>query len=189
MVKVLPEPVTPSSTWSRSMRVARPSPVRRWRWAGRPPGSYSDTSLNLLPPSDFSGRAGRCGNKGGHFRARHGRQRHRQIGGIDPRDRRRSAGAASTALLEFRRIGGTPSAGLRLFGRAAPGNHAVVVGHRDINRYRGARDPIAFGANDANVWRAGAARTIPEHNDIPGTASTGHAAASGRASRRSGKAL
>ena len=36
-------------------------PVRRWRWAGRRRARSPPTSLNFLPPSDFSGRAGRCG--------------------------------------------------------------------------------------------------------------------------------
>ena len=60
MVKVLPEPVTPSSTWSRSCR-AMPSTSSPIACGWSPFGSYSDTSSKGCPPSDFSGRGGRCG--------------------------------------------------------------------------------------------------------------------------------
>ena len=60
MVNVLPEPVTPSSTcvWS-----ARPTPSTRSLIAvgWSPAGSKSDFMTIAMPPSDFSGRAGRCG--------------------------------------------------------------------------------------------------------------------------------
>jgi hypothetical protein len=60
MVKVLPVPVAPSSTWSRSpaLRFSTSSGIAV-RWS--PIGSYSETHLNRTPPSDFSGRSGRCG--------------------------------------------------------------------------------------------------------------------------------
>ena len=63
IVKVLPEPVTPSSTWSRSC-ACTPSTSSAMAVGWSPLGSYSDFSLNLMPPSDFSGRAGRCGTQG-----------------------------------------------------------------------------------------------------------------------------
>ena len=59
-VKVLPEPVTPSSTWSRSC-LFTPSTSSAMAVGWSPLGSYSDTSLKATPPSDFSGRGGRCG--------------------------------------------------------------------------------------------------------------------------------
>ena len=60
MVKVLPEPVTPSSTWSRSCALT-PATSSGMAVGWSPAGWYSLTSLNFLPPSDFSGRAGRWG--------------------------------------------------------------------------------------------------------------------------------
>jgi hypothetical protein len=60
MVKVLPEPVTPSSTWVRSSSFTPfTSSLIAVGWS--PAGSNGDTSLNFLPPSDFAGRSGRCG--------------------------------------------------------------------------------------------------------------------------------
>ena len=60
MVKVLPEPVTPSSTWVRSAELT-PSTRSRIAVGWSPAGSKSDSILMTMPPSDFSGRAGRCG--------------------------------------------------------------------------------------------------------------------------------
>ena len=60
MVKVLPEPVTPSSTWVRSLSLT-PSTRSLIAVGWSPAGSKSDTILMAMPPSDFSGRAGRCG--------------------------------------------------------------------------------------------------------------------------------
>ena len=67
MVKVLPEPVTPSSTWSRSLaRTPLTSSSIACGWS--PFGSNSDTTRNARPPSDLSGRGGRCGSHGGRLR-------------------------------------------------------------------------------------------------------------------------
>ena len=65
-VKVLPEPVTPSSTWSRSSALM-PSTSSAMAVGWSPLGSYSDTSLKATPPSDFSGRGGRCGMNSGRL--------------------------------------------------------------------------------------------------------------------------
>ncbi len=60
MVNVLPEPVTPSSTWSRSCwPTPATSSVIAAGWS--PLGSNSLTSSKRMPPSDLSGRCGRCG--------------------------------------------------------------------------------------------------------------------------------
>src|SRR5277367_6483158 len=67
MVKVLPEPVTPSSTWSRSL-AATPLRSSSIAWGWSPFGSNSDTTRNLRPPSDLSGRGGRWGSHGGRLR-------------------------------------------------------------------------------------------------------------------------
>ncbi len=60
IVKVLPEPVTPSSTCvcspSRALAVSSAIAVG---WS--PDGSYSETSSKRLPPIDFSGRTGLWG--------------------------------------------------------------------------------------------------------------------------------
>ena len=66
MVNVLPEPVTPSSTWSRSYS---PTPATSASIAvgWSPLGSYSDTSSKWMPPSDLSGRSGRCGVQASPF--------------------------------------------------------------------------------------------------------------------------
>ena len=67
MVKVLPEPVTPSSTWSRSCeRTPLTNSSIACGWS--PSGSNSDTTRNRRPPSDLSGRGGRCGTHGGRLR-------------------------------------------------------------------------------------------------------------------------
>ena len=67
MVKVLPEPVTPSSTWSRSWaRTPLTSSSIACGWS--PFGSNSDTTRKRRPPSDLSGRGGRCGSHGGRLR-------------------------------------------------------------------------------------------------------------------------
>src|ERR1700722_8707725 len=67
MVKVLPEPVTPSSTWSRSWaRTPLSSSSIACGWS--PFGSNSDTTRKRRPPSDLSGRGGRCGSHGGRVR-------------------------------------------------------------------------------------------------------------------------
>mgnify|MGYP003694221645 CR=1 FL=1 len=60
MVKVLPEPVTPSSTWLRSIWFT-PSTNSVIACGWSPFGSYSALSSRAIPPSDFSGRGGRCG--------------------------------------------------------------------------------------------------------------------------------
>jgi hypothetical protein len=60
MVKVLPEPVTPSSTWLRSFSLA-PATRSAMAVGWSPAGLYSVAMRILTPPSDFSGRAGRCG--------------------------------------------------------------------------------------------------------------------------------
>ena len=61
MVKVLPEPVTPSSTWSCSPAVRRRPPARRWRWAGRRRArSGVDQRKGRLAPA-CRGASGRCG--------------------------------------------------------------------------------------------------------------------------------
>ena len=60
MVKVLPEPVTPSSTCERSLRLA-PSTRSLIADGWSPFGCSSDLSSILTPPSDLSGRGGRCG--------------------------------------------------------------------------------------------------------------------------------
>ena len=60
MVKVLPEPVTPSRTWSRSFSLM-PSTSSLIAVGWSPFGVMSETILKRLPPSDFSGRAGLCG--------------------------------------------------------------------------------------------------------------------------------
>ena len=62
MVKVLPEPVTPSSTWSRSWASA-PFTSSSMAVGWSPRGSNCETSWKRMPPSDFSGRSGRCGMK------------------------------------------------------------------------------------------------------------------------------
>ena len=59
-VKVLPEPVTPSSTWLRSCALT-PATSSAMAVGWSPLGSYSDTSLKAMPPSLLSGRGGRCG--------------------------------------------------------------------------------------------------------------------------------
>ena len=67
MVKVLPEPVTPSSTWSRSCeRTPLTSSSIACGWS--PSGSNSETTRNRRPPSDLSGRGGRWGVHGGRLR-------------------------------------------------------------------------------------------------------------------------
>ena len=67
MVKVLPEPVTPSSTWSRSFaRTPLTSSSIACGWS--PSGSNSETTRNRRPPSDLSGRGGRWGVHGGRLR-------------------------------------------------------------------------------------------------------------------------
>ena len=63
MVKVLPEPVTPSSTWVRSWRLT-PSTMSAIACGWSPLGSKSDLITSRWPPSDFSGRGGRCGVHG-----------------------------------------------------------------------------------------------------------------------------
>src|SRR6266849_3206149 len=60
MVKVLPEPVTPSSTWLRSWR-RTPSTSSLMACGWSPLGSKSDSMTKRTPPSVFSGRGGRCG--------------------------------------------------------------------------------------------------------------------------------
>ena len=60
MVKVLPEPVTPSSTWVRSLR-RTPSTRSAIAVGWSPFGSKSDLMTKRRPPSDLSGRGGRCG--------------------------------------------------------------------------------------------------------------------------------
>ncbi len=60
MVKVLPEPVTPSRTWLRSLALA-PSTRSAIACGWSPAGVRSVAILIFMPPSDFSGRAGRCG--------------------------------------------------------------------------------------------------------------------------------
>ena len=52
MVKVLPEPVTPSSTWSRSC-ASIPPPVLRWRAAGRPAANIRKPGRNGRRPPTF----------------------------------------------------------------------------------------------------------------------------------------
>src|SRR5262245_35791016 len=60
MVKVLPKPVTPSSTWLRSgSSTPATNSVIACGWSPR--GSYSAMRSKATPPSDFSGRGGRCG--------------------------------------------------------------------------------------------------------------------------------
>ena len=67
MVKVLPEPVTPSSTWSRSFaRTPLTSSSIACGWS--PCGSNSETTRKRRPPSDLSGRGGRWGTHGGRLR-------------------------------------------------------------------------------------------------------------------------
>ena len=67
MVKVLPEPVTPSSTWSRSCeRTPLTNSSIACGWS--PSGSNSETTRKRRPPSDLSGRGGRCGTHGGRLR-------------------------------------------------------------------------------------------------------------------------
>ncbi len=67
MVKVLPEPVTPSSTWSRSW-ARTPFTISSIACGWSPCGSNSDTTRKRRPPSDLSGRGGRCGSHGGRLR-------------------------------------------------------------------------------------------------------------------------
>ena len=59
MVNVLPEPVTPRSTWLTSPFSPMPSTSSRMAVGWSPEGSKSETTLNALPPSALSGRAGR----------------------------------------------------------------------------------------------------------------------------------
>ena len=59
-VKVLPEPVTPSSTWVRSLRFT-PSTRSAIAVGWSPLGSKSALMTKRRPPSDLSGRGGRCG--------------------------------------------------------------------------------------------------------------------------------
>ena len=63
IVKVLPEPVTPSSTWVRSWRLT-PSTRSAIACGWSPFGVNSDLITSRWPPSDFSGRGGRCGVHG-----------------------------------------------------------------------------------------------------------------------------
>ncbi len=63
MVKVLPDPVTPSSTCVRSLRLT-PSTSSAIAWGWSPFGAKSDLMTKRWPPSDFSGRGGRCGTQG-----------------------------------------------------------------------------------------------------------------------------
>ena len=63
-VKVLPEPVTPKSTWSRSSALTPlTSSLMAVGWS--PFGSNSDTDLKGRPPSDFGGLGGLTGVKVG----------------------------------------------------------------------------------------------------------------------------
>src|SRR6202453_5104530 len=67
MVKVLPDPVTPSSTWSPSLpRTPLTSSSIACGWS--PFGSNSDTTRKRRPPSDLSGRGGRWRSHGGRLR-------------------------------------------------------------------------------------------------------------------------
>ena len=63
-MNVLPEPVTPSSSWLRSSDLTpATSSLIAFGWS--PFGSNGETMRNGTPPSDFSGRGGRCGTNGG----------------------------------------------------------------------------------------------------------------------------
>jgi hypothetical protein len=61
-VKVLPEPVTPSSTWSRSP-APMPATSSAMACGWSPAGWKPETISKRLPPSHFSGRGGLCGTQ------------------------------------------------------------------------------------------------------------------------------
>ncbi len=60
MVKVLPEPVTPSSTWSRSLALT-PATSSAMAAGWSPLGSNSETIVQAPAAFGFLRRGGRCG--------------------------------------------------------------------------------------------------------------------------------
>ena len=119
IVKVLPEPVTPSSTCVRSWRLT-PSTSSLIACGWSPFGSKSEAMVKRLPPSDFSGRGGRCGVHGtvAEFRPAFAQQPfERLLAGY--------AGEASPAASADRRGGGEISDPATLFVGAGSGRGFV----------------------------------------------------------------
>ena len=145
MVKVLPDPVTPSRTWWRSPR-RRPSLSWAMARGWSPRGWYSQTSLNRNGPGSGEGRAWKAGSSGGAC----GSARARVGSAL-----RRTCGLVFTSLPRFRRGGRCRRGSLWLSFDPCCGRRAAPAGPQPC--VRAAKSGYGWSGTAAS----GTTRTVP----------------------------